>query len=248
VAETLILVPGLLCDEVVWEHQRAALADRVEVHIAHHGLLDSLGAMAQRIIDQAPKRFALAGHSMGGRVALEVMRRVPDRVIALALLDTGCHPLAEGEAGDREAAGRYALLEAARQQGMRQMAWLWLQNMVHPSRLTDATIVEPILDMMARKTPDIYAAQIRALLNRPDARSLLPQIRCPTLLLCGNEDLWAPVKNHEEMATIIPRSELVVLPECGHMSSMERPEGVTHAFRAWLDTVSHVEGEQGALS
>jgi pimeloyl-ACP methyl ester carboxylesterase len=240
-AETLILVPGLLCDEVVWAQQRAALAERVDVHVAHHGLLDSLGAMAQRIIDQAPSRFAIAGHSMGGRVALEVVRRVPDRVIALALLDTGATPLAPGEAGEREASGRYALLEASRRQGMRAMAWIWLQNMVHPSRLSDSALTEPILEMMARKTPDIFAAQIQALLSRPDARDVLPKIRCPALLLCGNEDAWAPVKQHGDMASVIPRSKLIVVPECGHMSPMERPEAVTEAFREWLDTVSHAE-------
>jgi len=239
--ETLVLVPGLLCDEVVWAHQRAALADRVNIQIAHHGLLDSLGAMAQRIIDQAPARFAIAGHSMGGRVALEVVRRVPDRVTALALLDTGCSPLAPGEAGEREASGRYALLDASRRQGMRAMAWIWLQNMVQRARLSDSALVQPILDMMAHKTPDIFEAQIRALLSRPDARPLLPQIECPVLLLCGDEDSWAPVKQHMEMAAAIARSTMVVAAVCGHMSPMERPEIITEAFKEWLDTVSQSE-------
>jgi pimeloyl-ACP methyl ester carboxylesterase len=242
-SETLILVPGLLCDEQVWAHQKAALEDRVTIQIAHHGLLDSLGAMAQRIIDQAPARFAIAGHSMGGRVALEVVRRAPDRVIALALLDTGCNPLAAGEAGEREAAGRYALLEASRKQGMRAMAWIWLQNMVHPSRLADTTLVEPILDMMARKTPDIFEAQIKALLGRPDAREVLPRILCPALVMCGNEDIWAPVKQHADIAVLITRSKLTVIPECGHMSPMERPEFVSDAFKEWLDTVSRAKEE-----
>jgi pimeloyl-ACP methyl ester carboxylesterase len=243
-SETLILVPGLLCDELLWAHQQAALSDRVRVQIAHHGLLDSLGAMAQRIIDQAPSRFAIAGHSMGGRVVLEVLRRVPDRVIAVALLDTGCNPLAAGEAGEREAAGRYALLEASRRQGMRAMAWIWLQNMVHRSRLEDASLVEPILDMMARKTPDVFEAQIKALLGRPDARDVLPKILCPALVMCGNEDVWAPVKQHADMAALIPRSQLTVIPECGHMSPMERPEFVSEAFKEWLDTVSHAEAKE----
>jgi pimeloyl-ACP methyl ester carboxylesterase len=243
-SETLVLVPGLLCDEALWVHQQAALADRVNVQIAHHGLLDSLGAMAQRIIDQAPSRFAIAGHSMGGRVVLEVLRRVPDRVIAVALLDTGFAPLAPGEAGEREAAGRYALLEASRQQGMRAMAWIWLQNMVHKSRLDDAPLVEAILDMMARKTSDIYEAQIKALLSRPDARDVLQTILCPTLVLCGNEDIWAPVKQHADLAARIPRSQMTVIPECGHMSPMERPELVSEAFKQWLDTVSHAEARE----
>jgi pimeloyl-ACP methyl ester carboxylesterase len=233
--DTLVLVPGLLSDETVWAHQQAALADRVNIHVAHHGLLDSLGSMAQRILDQAPPRFALAGHSMGGRVALEVMRRAPERVTALALLDTGVHPLAPGEEGERERSGRYALLDAARREGMRAMAWLWLQNMVHPTRLTDQPLVNTILDMMERKTPDIFEAQIHALLTRLDAQPLLSGIRCPTLVLCGNEDVWAPWKQHCDIAAQIPRSVAMSVPECGHMAPMERPEAVNEAFKQWLE-------------
>jgi pimeloyl-ACP methyl ester carboxylesterase len=237
--ETLVLVPGLLCDEAFWVYQRQALEGRVKIQIAHHGLLDSLGAMAQRILDQAPSRFALAGHSMGGRVALEVMRRAPDRVIALALLDTGCHPLAAGDAGEREKAGRFALLEASRREGMRAMGWLWLQKMIHPTRLADEGLVNSILDMMARKTPDIFAAQINALLTRQDTRPLLHTISCPTLVLCGMQDAWAPYTQHSEMAALIPNGMLVGVPEAGHMAPMEQPEAVNEAFGQWLDKVSH---------
>lgn len=244
--QTLVLVPGLLCDETIWAHQQAALADRVSIQVAHHGLLDSLGAMAQRILDQAPPRFALAGHSMGGRVAMEVMRRAPERVIALALMDTGVHPVAPGNAGEREKSGRYALLEAARREGMRPMSWLWLQNMVHPSRLKDEPLVSRILDMMARKTADIFEAQIQALLTRLDARPLLSGIACPTLVLCGNEDNWAPLKQHEEIAKPIPRHSLMGIPVCGHMATMERPEAVSDAMKHWLDSVS--EEQAGARS
>jgi len=131
----LVLVPGLLCDEAVWAHQSDALADIADIQIATNGARDSLIAMAEAITAQAPPRFAVAGHSMGGRVALEVVRRVPERVIALALLDTGYQALAAGEAGEREVAGRHALVEKARRQGMRAMGWEWLQGMVYPSRL-----------------------------------------------------------------------------------------------------------------
>ena len=95
----IVLVPGLVCDATVWEHARVQLAARAEVSIAHHGTLDSLGAMAEKVLREAPPKFAIAGHSMGGRVALEVWRRAPDRVAALALLDTGVTPLATGEGG-----------------------------------------------------------------------------------------------------------------------------------------------------
>jgi pimeloyl-ACP methyl ester carboxylesterase len=237
VKTSLILVPGLMCDEVVWAHQTDALADIADVQIATNGARDSLVAMAEAIIAQAPPRFALAGHSMGGRVALEVVRRVPERVIALALLDTGHQPLAAGEAGEREVAGRLALVEKAGRQGMRAMGWEWLQGMVYPSRLTDAILVNAILDMIERKTPELFAAQQRALINRPDATSLLAKIRCPTLLLCGQDDIWSPPRRHEEMRDMIPGSALAVIAYCGHMSTMERPADVSEALRGWLEPV-----------
>ena len=230
----LVLVPGLMCDEVVWAHQTQALADVADIQIATNGARDSLVAMAEAIIAQAAPRFAIAGHSMGGRVALEVVRRVPERVIGLALLDTGHQPLAAGEAGEREVAGRMALVEKARRQGMRAMGWEWLQGMVYPSRLSDAVLVNAILDMIDRKTPDLYAAQTHALIHRPDATSLLAKIRCPTLCLCGEEDVWSPPRRHEEMCDMIAGSSLAVVPYCGHMSTMERPAAVSEALRGWL--------------
>jgi pimeloyl-ACP methyl ester carboxylesterase len=238
VKTSLILVPGLLCDEIVWAHQSDALGDLVDVQIAVNGARDSLVAMAEAIIAQAPARFALAGHSMGGRVALEVVRRVPERVTALALLDTGHQPLAAGEAGEREVAGRLALVEKARRQGMRAMGWEWLQGMVYPSRLSDAVLVNAILDMIERRTPELYAAQTKALIGRPNATPLLAKIRCPTLVLCGQEDVWSPQQRHEEMRDMIPGSRLTVVPYCGHMSTMEQPAAVSAALRAWLEPVA----------
>ena len=229
----LVLVPGLVCDATVWEHACRPLSARTEVHIAHHGMLDSLGAMAEKVLHEAPPRFAIAGHSMGGRVALEAWRRAPERIAALALLDTGVTPLAAGEAGDREAAGRHELLEIARRQGMAAMASRWVQGMLWKPRLTDAPLVAAVVDMMARSSAEVFAAQIRALLGRPDASALLPQIRCPTLVLCGQEDSWAPAQRHREMAAMIPGSTLVLVPECGHMCTLERPDAVTRALLQW---------------
>jgi pimeloyl-ACP methyl ester carboxylesterase len=237
VKKPLILIPGLLCDDAVWASQSAALADLADVRVANNGEVDSLGALAESIIARAPPRFAIAGHSMGGRIALEVARRVPERLIGSALLDTGYEGLAPGEAGEREAAGRYALLEKARRDGMRAMARTWVQGMVYPPRLNDPALIEPILDMFERRAPDSYALQIKALLTRPDAGSVLPTIQCPTLVLCGREDAWAPPTRHEVMAKMIRHSTLEVIPECGHMSPMERPQAVNRAFRRWLESL-----------
>ena len=234
---TVILIPGLLCDAIVWRNQIAALEDLADVEVSAHGTQDSLIGMAQTILANAPPRFAVAGHSMGGRVAFEVFRAAPDRVTGMALMDTGSHPLAAGEAGEREAAGRYRLLEVARRDGMRAMAQAWVQGMVHPSRLGERDLIDSILDMFESKSPDIYAAQIRALLNRPDAGPLIGAIRVPTLLLAGHEDAWSPPERHAEMAAVIPSSTMVDIPACGHMSTMERPEAVSTAMREWLRQV-----------
>jgi pimeloyl-ACP methyl ester carboxylesterase len=229
----IVLVPGLACDEAVWHHAAAALRADAEVQIADHGLLDSLGAMAEKILADAPGPFAVAGHSMGGRVALEVFRRAPERVIGLALLDTGTAPLAIGETGARETAGRHELLEIARTQGMAAMAARWVQGMVWEPRLADTALIDAVIAMFARSSAAAFAAQIRALLARPDASSLLDAIRCPTLILCGNEDAWAPADRHRAMAARIAGATLRLVPDCGHMCTMERPGAVTDALMAW---------------
>jgi len=228
---SLVLLPGLLCDRAVWQPLFGVLGPG---HVADYGPRDSLVAMAEHVLATAPAGpLAVAGHSMGGRVAFEMLRQAPERIERLALLDTSYHPLAEGEAGDNERAGRLALLATARRDGMRVMAREWALGMVHPSR-HDTPLFEAVLDMFERKTPDIFAAQITALLNRPDCNELLGTIRCPTLLLCGREDAWSPPSRHEHMHRAIAGSRLVVVEQCGHMSTMEQPQEVAQALAGWL--------------
>lgn len=230
----LVLVPGLLCDRAVWHPLLGTLQPQHTAYIAQHGLADSLATMATQILATAPPRFALAGHSMGGRVALEVWAQAPQRVSHLALLDTGFEGLAEGETGERERAGRLRLLQLARTAGMRAMAQDWARGMVHPDRLSDAALMETIYDMLARATPDVFAAQIAALLQRPDRSTLLASITVPTLVLCGREDSWSTLDRHRDMAGRISGSTLVDVPHCGHMCTLEQPEAVSRALLAWL--------------
>jgi pimeloyl-ACP methyl ester carboxylesterase len=222
----------------VWEHQARNLQDIADITIADHGSLDSFDAMAASILRQAPQRFAVAGHSMGGRVAFELFRLAPERISGIALLDTNYTPLPAGAAGEEEATKRYRLLEKARKEGMWSMGREWVQGMVHPDRLADDRLINSILEMIHRKTPEIYAAQIKALLERPDATSVLQQIRCPALVLCGRQDFWSVLARHEEMVSLIADSRLVVIENCGHMSTMERPSEVTTALRGWLTSLS----------
>lgn len=226
-----VLLPGLLCDRAVWQAQIDAIGP---CHVADYGMLDSLPAMAEQVLASAPAGpLAVAGHSMGGRVAFEMWRQAPGRIERLALLDTSYHPLDEGEAGEAERAGRLSLLATARRDGMRAMAREWALGMVHPSR-HDTPLFEAVLDMFERKTPDIFAAQVNALLQRPDCTGLLATIHCPTLLLCGRDDAWSPPSRHEHMQQHITGSRLVVVEQCGHMSTMEQPDAVSHALTKWL--------------
>ncbi|HWL64317.1 MAG TPA: alpha/beta fold hydrolase [Steroidobacteraceae bacterium] len=233
--ELLVLVPGLVCDAQVWRAQAAALGGERPVMVPEHGLADRLEVMAGRILDAAPARFALAGHSMGGRVALEILARAPGRVTRLALLDTGFEGLAAGETGERERAGRYRLRDIGRTQGMFALGKEWARGMVHPARLNDAGLMGAIHAMIGRAPLAQFEAQTEALLNRPDRTALLPGIKVPTLVLCGREDGWSPPARHEEMARRIPGARLVIVPDCGHMCMMERPDEITAALRAWLE-------------
>ena len=231
---SLALIPGLMCDHSVWDRLLPALSSQANCHIADHGNANSLTVMAQQILDQVPARFALAGHSMGGRVALEVMRLAPERVTRLALLDTGYTGLPAGAAGDEEASKRYALLDIARKQGVRAMATQWVQGMVDPARIGDVALIESIVAMFERQSADIFAQQITALLARPDATPVLRSIRVPTLVLCGRSDSWSPPAQHEQIAALVPGSHLHVVEDAGHMCTMERPDVVARPLLAWL--------------
>jgi pimeloyl-ACP methyl ester carboxylesterase len=230
----LLLLPGIVCDHAAWDPVIPALSRAADCQICEAGQDRTLGAMAERVLAHAPPTFALAGHSMGGRVAMEIVRREPRRVERLALLDTGWKPLAAGNAGEDERTGRHALLALARRDSLRAMGRAWVRRMVHPKRLEDATLVDAILDMIERQTCDRFELQIEALLARPDAGPVLRSIDCPTLVLCGREDGWSPVAQHEEIAAMIPGAALEVVDDCGHMAPMEAPEKVAAALLRWL--------------
>jgi pimeloyl-ACP methyl ester carboxylesterase len=195
---------------------------------------DSILAMAEAVLRWAPPTFALAGHSMGGRVAFQVYRLAPERVTKIAVLNTGSDAKPGGDTGVAEETGRRKLLSMARSQGMRTMAVEWLKGMLPPYRQDDTLLVEEIIQMFERKSPDLFEIQMLALLGRPNATPLLAEIQCPALVLTGRDDAWSPPARHLDMAQLIPKSELVLVPKCGHMSTVERPDDVTAAMRRWL--------------
>ena len=233
--QPLILLPGLMCDHTVWDAQIAGLSDiadgvSMEWTMEH----TSLTKMAEATLAAAPPKFALAGHSMGGRVAFEVYRLAPERITHFSVMDTGIAPLAAGQPGVDEEAGRRFLLNMAFKAGVRAMAHEWLKGMIPSYRQNDELLVEAIIQMFERKTPEQFLSQQEALLARPDARPVLAQVHCPTLILTGQDDAWSPPIRHEEIAAGIAGSVLELIPDAGHMTTMERPEAVTAAMRAWL--------------
>lgn len=236
----LVLIPGLMCDHTVWQPLYPWLASQRTCSVVDHGQADSLVQMAQQVLQQAPPRMVLAGHSMGARVALEVIRLAPERVSGVALLDTGYLPKPAGAAGEEEASKRFRLLSLAQQQGVRAMAADWVQGMVHPDRLADQPLIESILQMFERKSADVFAKQIHALLHRPDGSDVLRSLRdldMPTLLLCGEQDSWSPPAQHQDMQALAPHAELALIDDAGHMAPMERPEAVALAMQRWLASV-----------
>ena len=242
--QQVLLLPGLLCDAAVWQPQVQVLAPSHACVVASYGMSQSLEAMAHMALTQAGEAgmtgpLAIAGHSMGGRVALEILRIAPQRVGRLALLDTGYRPLAGGAEGERERAGRMALVQQAVAEGMRAMGQVWARGMVQPSRL-DSPLFEDILQMIQRSNPAQFAAQQNALLSRRDATAQLPGIVCPTLVLCGRDDAWSGPAQHEAMHRAITGSTLRIIEDCGHMCTLEQPGAVSQALAEWLGSPANV--------
>jgi pimeloyl-ACP methyl ester carboxylesterase len=227
----LVLLPGLLCDEALWAPQVAALSDIAEPRVADLTRDADIGAMAERVLAEAPPRFALAGLSMGGYVSFEVMRRAPARVTHLALLDTSARP----DTPER-AQVRRDFIALARGGGFRGLTPRLLPQWVHASRMSDPGFVEAVTSMTLRVGRDAFIRQQAAILGRPDSRPGLSRIRVPTLVLCGRQDQATPVEVAREIAADIEGARLVVVEECGHLATLERPAEVSAAMRAWLST------------
>jgi len=227
----LLLLSGLLSDDTPWIDVATRLRATGPVRIISFPNCSSIGEMAERVLLEAPERFTLAGHSMGGRVALEVWRRAPERIATLGLLNTGASPRRP-----EEVASRARLVKIAQEQGMAALAAEWLPPMMARSVATaeQRSIVQRLTRMVEGQTAESFAAQIQALLNRPDAEPLLPTIRVPTLLLSGSEDAWSPVSQHAHMRRLIPGSILVEVARAGHMAPIEQPDAVAKALREHL--------------
>lgn len=226
---TLVLLPGLLNTRRLFAHQIEALSDIVDCVVPELWHYDSMAAMAEATLDAVPSRFALAGFSMGGYVAFEIMRRAGERVDRLALIDTQAPP-----DPPETTARRRGFIEQTRIGRFHGVHPTLLPQLLHPSHLMNTQITQPILEMATEIGADGFVREQEAIMGRPDSRPLLVDIDVPTLVIVGRQDAVAPLRRSEEMAADVATSRLVVLEECGHMSPLERPAEVASALRHWL--------------
>ena len=227
----LLLLPGMMCDAQMWQPQIEGLDDICDpIQVGDISGAQSISMIATEVLQAAPLTFALAGLSMGGIVALEIWRRAPERVTHLALLDTN----ARADTPEKQAL-RLEQIDRARTGGLREL----MLDELKPNYLAEANrrnqgLLDTVVNMAMALGPQVFENQSIALSCRQDSCATLATIDCPTLVLCGKEDQLCPLEYHRFMAAAIPRAELVVLQQCGHLSSMEQPIRVADAIRALL--------------
>jgi pimeloyl-ACP methyl ester carboxylesterase len=225
---TLALIPGLVSDSIVWAPLADAVAHRMSVHAADVSRTSSIPDMAESILAATEGDLIAVGHSMGGRVAMEMARIAPDRVRGLVLANTGHHPKREGEEIRRQ-----QMIDLGHR-SMQELADEWLPPMVDPARLTDAEVIASLRAMALRAGPDMHERQIRALINRPNATAYMAELGCPILLVAARHDSWSPIVQHQEIADAAPDTELVIIEDAGHFAPVERPAEVTDVIIGWL--------------
>lgn len=226
----LVLVPGLLCDAQLWRPQAENLAHIADIWIADHTRSGTMAGVARDVLADAPfASFALAGLSMGGYVALEILRQAPQRVARLALLDTAAG--AELPAQTQKRMAFIALAESGRFPAVTETL---LPLLLHPSRLGESALTGVVKSMAANIGGEAFVRQQHAIMSRADSLPLLAAIGCPALVLCGRQDALTPLAGHEEIAAGIRGARLEVIEDCGHLSTLEKPAAVNAALRRWL--------------
>jgi pimeloyl-ACP methyl ester carboxylesterase len=225
----ILLVPGLVSSPRIYAPVVPALWRFGPVTVANHIRDDNMGAIARRILAEAPPRFALAGHSMGGYIAFEIVRQAPDRVAKLALINTQARPDTP-EATER----RCGTIARAQGGGYRAILDELFPGFVHPSRLGEAALRQLVHDMGDDIGVEAFVRQQTAILSRADSRPTMATIKCPTLVLTGDADNTIPNSLSVEMAQGIPGARLAIIPDCGHLPQVERTQACADALVEWL--------------
>ncbi len=228
---SLILVPGLLCTKDLWRDQIQALSDIADVTVPEHHLDDDISVIVDRILKDSPEKFALAGLSMGGYIALEIILRDPSRVTHLALMDTR----ADADLPQDKKKRQDFIRLVERGTTFKGVTQSLLPMLIHPSRFKDDALTSRIYQMAEDIGREGFIRQEIAIMNRKDRTEELNGIDCPTLVLSGNEDALIPAPHQEKMAAAIPDAEFHIIPECGHLPSMERPFETNTIMREWLN-------------
>lgn len=226
----IILVPGLACSPRIYAPQIPDLWRVAPVQIANHARGGDMAAIARRILAEAPLRFALAGHSMGGYIVLEMFRQAPERIARLALLSTSARPETP-EATER----RRGLIAEVKAGGYHKVMEGLFGKFVHPSLASDANLRKIVFDMADDVGPDAFVWQLEAIMTRADSRPTLAQIKCPTLVLTSDTDNMVPNEFSTELADGIQGAKLVTIPDCGHLPQLEKPQAMTDAMLDWLE-------------
>jgi pimeloyl-ACP methyl ester carboxylesterase len=226
----IVLIPGLTCSARLYAGQIPALWRFGPVTVADHTRDDSMTAIARRILAAAPSRFALAGLSMGGYIAFEIMRQAPERVAKLALLDTGARAEAPEQTERRKVV--IALAKSGRYAEVPEIAF---PLYVHRNRHNDTALKQTVRMMAAETGAEAFLRQQQAIIGRPDSRPGLGAIQCSTLVLVGDGDEATPPELAHEIASAIGGSRLVAIADCGHLSTLEQPDQVTAALVDWMN-------------
>ena len=226
----LVLLPGLACDERLWEAQLPALPSAFDARVSDAQTRhDTIEGMAAAVLREHAGPLVLCGASMGGMVAMEAARQAPGRIAGLALLGTSARPETPDMVTLREGA-----IEYFERGELREVIEPNVYFAFHPAQAVDEVLVQRYLDIVLGAGATQLIRQNRAVMRRPDARPHLPSLSAPVLLMCGDKDRLAPPECTREMATLLPQAEVVWVAECGHMLTMEKPEVVNAALNAWL--------------
>lgn len=231
----VLLIPGLLCDDFVWRSVLSRIRER-PVSIADVTRQPTITAMARELLELHQGSHIVIGHSMGGRVAMEMARQEPERVLALGLLNTGIHPKRDGEEAKRQ-----AMIDLAYGGGMAALADAWLPGMINASAPPDLGLMAELRAMVQRMTPQIHERQLRALLSRPDASRSIGSFSGPMLLVVGRDDVWSPIAQHQDIQLLCPQAHLEIIENAGHFAPVEQPDLVADLLAGWIAEISAQE-------
>lgn len=226
---TLVLIPGLVSDDIIWKPVADAARPFMPVYDALPTDCETIPEMATAILKAVEGDLIAVGHSLGGRIAMEIAHQAPDRVKGLVLANTGHHPMRAGEEIKRQ-----QMIDLGNED-MEKLAEVWLPPMLDAARVGDTELMAELTEMVLRAGAAVHERQIRALMARPDANAYLGDITCPVLLIAAHQDQWSPIAQHEEIAAALGgKSEMAAIDHAGHFAPVEQSDAVVSAIMDWL--------------